>query len=160
MAAPGHYDREQSYSANSPFNDQVEAPSPLYPPQHTRPLLSHPNSSATDLSATPGEGLPYMQDEHHPHSYRQYDAERGHSYPLGHAGGRSKSMPTPGEGGNLGKRASRNGSWDLFAGVRKFERGYEQFDTRNASESHLRFADGDVPKTKVRRASFVRERGG
>ncbi len=155
MASPGHHNREESFSVNSPFNDQ-EAPSPLYPPQHTRPLLSHPSSSATDVSATAGEGLPYMQqDEPLAHSYRQYDAERGNTYPLGQAGMRSKSMPLPGESGDFGKRTSRNGSWDLFAGVRKFERGYEQFDTRNASESHLRFADGDIPKNKVRSALVV-----
>ncbi|KAI0081214.1 hypothetical protein K474DRAFT_1588143 [Panus rudis PR-1116 ss-1] len=43
---------------------------------------------------------------------------------------------------------SRNGSWDLLAGIRKFEHSYEEFDTRNASESHLAFADGDVPRNK------------
>lgn len=72
---------------------------------------------------------------------------------MGHGGARSKTMPAPGESTDFGKRMSRNGSWDLFAGVRKFEQGYEQFDTRNASESHLRFADGDLPKNKVRRGS-------
>ncbi|KAI0356297.1 hypothetical protein OH77DRAFT_1401686 [Trametes cingulata] len=46
-------------------------------------------------------------------------------------------------------RNSRNGSWDLLAGMRKFEQGYEQFDSRNASQSHLAFADGDVPKNKL-----------
>ncbi|KAI1796399.1 hypothetical protein LXA43DRAFT_879640 [Ganoderma leucocontextum] len=64
-------------------------------------------------------------------------------------------MTMSGESVDFGKRASRNGSWDLFAGVKKFERGYEQFDTRNAAESHLTFADGDVPKNKVRRTLFV-----
>ncbi|KAF9012331.1 hypothetical protein BDQ17DRAFT_1232693 [Cyathus striatus] len=45
----------------------------------------------------------------------------------------------------------RNASWDLFAGVRKFEQQYEQFDSRNASEAHLVYADGDVPKNKLAR---------
>ncbi|KAI0717187.1 hypothetical protein C8T65DRAFT_572201 [Cerioporus squamosus] len=62
-------------------------------------------------------------------------------------------MPAPGGGGDsvdLGSgRQSRNASWDLLAGMRKFEQGYEQFDSRNASESHLAFADGDIPKNKV-----------
>lgn len=29
-------------------------------------------------------------------------------------------------------------------------RGYQDFDSANASEQHLAFADGDVPKTAVR----------
>lgn len=45
---------------------------------------------------------------------------------------------------------SRNSSWDVFTGLKRFEQGYEQFDTRNASEAHLQFADGDVPNGKVR----------
>ncbi|KAI0268803.1 hypothetical protein BC834DRAFT_923155 [Gloeopeniophorella convolvens] len=45
--------------------------------------------------------------------------------------------------------SSRNQSWDLLAGVRKFEQSYEQFDPRNASERHLAFADGDLPDSKV-----------
>lgn len=44
---------------------------------------------------------------------------------------------------------SSTSSWDLLSGVRKFEHGYTEFDSRNASESHLAFADGDVPKNKV-----------
>ncbi|KAI0305411.1 hypothetical protein B0F90DRAFT_1808688 [Multifurca ochricompacta] len=36
----------------------------------------------------------------------------------------------------------------IFEGVRKFGQAYEQFDSRNASEQHLAFADGDLPKSK------------
>lgn len=43
-----------------------------------------------------------------------------------------------------------NSSWDLLAGIRKFEHEYSEFDSRHANEPHLRFADGDVPKNKVR----------
>jgi hypothetical protein len=49
----------------------------------------------------------------------------------------------------LPMNGSRSSSWDLLAGVKKFEQGYQGFDTRNASESHLVFADGDVPNNKV-----------
>lgn len=45
---------------------------------------------------------------------------------------------------------SHNNSWDLLAGIKKFEHSYEGFDSRNASEAHLAFADGDVPKNKAR----------
>jgi hypothetical protein len=43
----------------------------------------------------------------------------------------------------------RTSSWDILAGIKKFEHDYEEFDTRHASEAHLTFADGDVPKNKV-----------
>jgi hypothetical protein len=43
----------------------------------------------------------------------------------------------------------RSSSWDLLSGVKKFEQDYQGFDTRNASEAHLVFADGDVPNNKV-----------
>jgi len=36
-----------------------------------------------------------------------------------------------------------------LGGYRKFESSYEAFDSRNASEAHLAFADGDVPKNAV-----------
>ncbi|THH18467.1 hypothetical protein EUX98_g8949, partial [Antrodiella citrinella] len=52
---------------------------------------------------------------------------------------------------SLGHGGSRNGSWDLLAGIRKFEHSYEEFDTRNASQAHLAFADGDTPKNTFMR---------
>ncbi|OSD01247.1 hypothetical protein PYCCODRAFT_1412753 [Trametes coccinea BRFM310] len=60
----------------------------------------------------------------------------------------SDDLGTP--GGPTSHRNSRvNGSWDLLAGMRKFEQGYEQFDSRNASQPHLAFADGDMPQGKL-----------
>lgn len=57
----------------------------------------------------------------------------------------------PGDAASSGRpNNSRNSSWDVFSGLKKFEQGYEQFDTRNASEAHLQFADGDIPNGKVR----------
>ncbi|KAH0589492.1 hypothetical protein J132_05680 [Termitomyces sp. J132] len=43
---------------------------------------------------------------------------------------------------------SRNSSWDLFAGIKRLEHSYEEFDTRNPSQAHLVYADGDMPKSK------------
>ena len=43
----------------------------------------------------------------------------------------------------------RGSSWDLLGGARKINEAYEQFDSRNASEQHLVFADGDLPNSKV-----------
>ncbi|KAI0280986.1 Mechanosensitive ion channel-domain-containing protein [Russula aff. rugulosa BPL654] len=42
----------------------------------------------------------------------------------------------------------RSSSWDLLGGARKINEAYEHFDSRNASEQHLVFADGDLPNTK------------
>ena len=61
-------------------------------------------------------------------------------------------MPMPGEQRPAFHNAgSRSTSWDLLAGIRKFEHSYEEFDMRNASEAHLAFAQGDMPTNKVRR---------
>lgn len=44
----------------------------------------------------------------------------------------------------------RNTSWDMLGGLKRLEHSYEEFDTRRATEEHLVFADGDVPKDRVR----------
>ncbi|KAJ7497312.1 Mechanosensitive ion channel-domain-containing protein [Mycena latifolia] len=47
----------------------------------------------------------------------------------------------------------KGGSWDLLSGIKKMEHSYQEFDpARNATEAHLAFADGDIPKNP---ASFV-----
>ncbi|KAF5393511.1 hypothetical protein D9757_000597 [Collybiopsis confluens] len=61
------------------------------------------------------------------------DAERG----------QSPRMPRP----ELQHHTSS--SWDLLNGIRKFEHSYEEFDSRNASESHLVYAEGDLPDNKM-----------
>lgn len=66
-------------------------------------------------------------------------------------------MPTPDPTGSRG-HLRKSPSWDLLSGYRKFEHSYEEFDTRNASQKHLVFADGDVPNTAVSVPFFVRHR--
>ncbi|KAJ6625628.1 Mechanosensitive ion channel-domain-containing protein [Mycena sp. CBHHK59/15] len=45
---------------------------------------------------------------------------------------------------------STTGSWDLLSGIKKIEHSYQEFDpAKNASESHLAFADGDIPKNNA-----------
>lgn len=68
-------------------------------------------------------------------------------------GGSYSEMPTPDPSGGRG-HTSKNPSWDLLAGYKKFEHSYEEFDTRKASEKHLVFADGDVPNTTVSPSIF------
>jgi hypothetical protein len=48
----------------------------------------------------------------------------------------------------------RGTSWDLLGGARKINEAYEHFDSRNASEQHLVFADGDLPNSKVSHRLF------
>ena len=71
-------------------------------------------------------------------------------------GGSYSEMPSPDTSGGKG-HLHKSPSWDLLSGYRKFENSYEEFDTRNASEKHLVFADGDVPNTAVSLA-FVERR--
>lgn len=49
----------------------------------------------------------------------------------------------------LPRSNSRTSSWDILDGIKKFRHGYEEFDPKNASDAHLAFADGDIPKNKV-----------
>ncbi|KAI0633263.1 Mechanosensitive ion channel-domain-containing protein [Trametes polyzona] len=153
MSADRPYDsarrRSESYSSGSPFADEHSPPPSAYPPQHGRPLLATAQPAAG--SAWNGEATNQ--------AFRQYDAARAQTYPVGggaaagRAGGVQMPMPQADESGEFGHThgGSRSGSWDLLAGMRKFEHGYEQFDSRNASQAHLQFADGDQPKNKLAR---------
>ncbi|KAH6914006.1 Mechanosensitive ion channel-domain-containing protein [Coprinopsis sp. MPI-PUGE-AT-0042] len=48
------------------------------------------------------------------------------------------------------KLSNRTSSgWRVLEGAKKLERSYDEFDTRNASQDHLVYADGDTPKNKV-----------
>jgi hypothetical protein len=101
------------------------------PPQN---ITYPPSASQTSLAKKPK--FVHMPDE---------AAERGH--------GPYSSIPpndlsNPAEPTNKSKPGySRSSSW--FDGIRKFEHSYEGFDLRNASNGHLAFADGDIPKNKV-----------
>lgn len=91
-----------------------------------------------------------------------YDPERGQGYPpAGHgsplASGSGSHEKLHDPNALLKKpvnrphgHTSRTSSWDLLGGIKKMEQSYEQFDSRNASQSHLVYADGDMPKNKVR----------
>lgn len=92
----------------------------------------------------PSFGRPLLTMSRIDRDLQQYDAERAQaSYP---------EMPQPQTGAHLGHGGTGSSSWDLLAGIRKFEHSYEEFDTRNASQSHLAFAEGDVPSNRVSRS--------
>lgn len=94
--------------------------------QSSLPLV--PERSRNVQMHLPDDGLP-----------QHYDEERAQS-----TGSGAPGMPHPDITGNR-----RTSSWDLLAGIKKFEHSYEEFDARNASESHLVYADGDIPRNKV-----------
>ncbi|KAI4526439.1 hypothetical protein K525DRAFT_259127 [Schizophyllum commune Loenen D] len=75
--------------------------------------------------------------------YEPRRGEAGMGYPPESKGPQS-SMPRP-------TRLSRSPSWDILNGIKRFENQYEEFDTRKASEDHLAFADGDLPKNRFSR---------
>ena len=72
-------------------------------------------------------------------SLRNYDTNSSATTPM---------MPQPGQSSGLRPESRRN-SWDVMAGIRKFEHSYEEFDSRNASKAHLAFAEGDIPNNRV-----------
>ncbi|KAL1748755.1 Mechanosensitive ion channel-domain-containing protein [Schizophyllum fasciatum] len=78
-------------------------------------------------------------------SLPMYEARRGEPSAVYPPDGKGPptSMPRP--------RMSRSPSWDILNGIKRFENGYEEFDTRKATEEHLAFAEGDLPKNKFSR---------
>lgn len=103
------------------------SPTMSYPP---RPQLERMETSGSrsPLSLESGDrpGFP---------SGSRYDAERTQNI---------SGMPYSHKSDN-----NRTSSWDLLAGIKKIEHSYEEFDSRNASQAHLAYADGDIPKNKV-----------
>ncbi|KAJ3480227.1 hypothetical protein NLI96_g8499 [Meripilus lineatus] len=135
-------DRMDSMSihSDSPLH-RLGSPPAQYPP----PLPSQaqfntfPQSHDEQMRHVPSPAEPMDRP------FLPYDNERAQTMPLpsGH-----ERRPGLGHGGHHSSN-SRNGSWDLLAGIRKFEHSYEEFDSRNASASHLAFADGDMPNNKL-----------
>ena len=109
------------------------------------PLHQQPNRIDTGYppaSNPPSGGLTPVHEPRVQFGPMDSDVEaskEGRSYP---------PMPTPESSGGRG-HLHKSPSWDLLAGYKKFEHSYEEFDTRNASEKHLVFADGDIPNTAV-----------
>jgi hypothetical protein len=115
----------------------------VYPPRDDYFLTSKAPNESRMLSKSehspplpPKANLAGRTDQNNP----THDAEKGQpvtdpSNPQGHQHHHKPPF------------TSRSSSWDFF---KKVEQGYDGFDTRNASEPHLAFAEGDVPKNKVR----------
>lgn len=122
----------------SPDQDSIHSNSPLQSPP-TRPTYPPPLPSQSTVDSSRSRHVRIQQSEPDvSRSIRGYDAER------------AQTMPMPEDhAGHHYTHNSRSGSWDLLAGIRKFEHSYEEFTPSNASQSHLAFAEGDMPKNKV-----------
>ena len=102
-----------------------------YPP--TAPPLNRTHTSGSTVPlAQEGTASPGATTQLTP----MYDAERAQDI---------SGLPYTSE-----RSKARTSSWDLLGGMRKLEHSYEEFDSRNAASAHLAYADGDLPKNKVR----------
>ncbi|KAI0318281.1 Mechanosensitive ion channel-domain-containing protein [Amylostereum chailletii] len=120
MEASPHDEKPQAGPTNHSFDERDHIDSLSY---HS----NNPFSNEAPSYPPPPSGPPSFDPSPQP--------QRPHFRPI--------QNPThPGQG--------RNSSWDLLsAGVRKWEHSYDQFDSAKASQQHLAFADGDLPKTKI-----------
>lgn len=139
LTVPYHVDDLDIDPAN-PFQSNRNLPpvanTTRYPPIYPEPDISS-GSTVRRVHIPENSGHP-GQDIQRP--YDPYDPERG---------SRSQTPGMPEASMSPGPGNSRNSSWDLMSGIKKFEHSYEEFDSRNASQAHLAFADGDVPNNKV-----------
>ncbi|KAJ7462327.1 Mechanosensitive ion channel-domain-containing protein [Mycena galericulata] len=89
---------------------------------HTYPPAHHTDEMSIPLTNLQSASTSRLQRP----AYQGYDAEFA-----------AGSKPQP-----------QGASW--LSGIKKFEHSYQEFDpARNASESHLAFADGDLPRNQV-----------
>lgn len=122
----------ESVHSDSPLRG---LPAPSYPPVANPPQISPmPSSSGSSRKSRHVHmQMPSTADSRSP---PRYDGDH-----------RAQSVPMPGEQRPTFHQSGS--SWDLLAGIRKFEHSYEEFDSRNASEAHLAFAEGDMPTNGV-----------
>lgn len=108
-------------------------------PTSAAPMLYSPSDSQTNLTHVLHPPRPDYAIGCSP---QRNDVERGRSPAR-------PAMPESQDSSDSRPPNSRGASWDVLNSIRKFEHSYTEFDSRNASEAHLVFADGDIPKNKV-----------
>lgn len=125
--------------------------------------------NASQQPFKPTSELKQRQGQLHEHSFKfMYPPAAPTSYPPGPSVPDQKNIdlsgiPTSYDAERAERRKTqgnkshngRTSSWDILSGVRKIEQSYEEFDSRNASQAHLIYADGDTPKNKVRLILFT-----
>lgn len=134
ITVPEHSNEDgYSYSSHTPFADPAITPN-TYPPNSPRTQRGrhvHMANLPPSRTSSPANS----------------DTERGTK-----ARRSFRPFHLRGQGQGDSISSSRNSSWDLLAGVRE---GYDQFDSRNANQKHLAFAEGDIPKDRVSTYSSV-----
>ena len=84
-----------------------------------------------------------------PPSYPPFPKASKHAHVQGQATHHQHIEGLPYNSGSQSRpHNSRDSSWDLLAGIHKFEHEYEEFDTRKVSQPHLQFAEGDLPQNR------------
>ncbi|KAI0092959.1 Mechanosensitive ion channel-domain-containing protein [Irpex rosettiformis] len=141
-------DHEKQTGRHSPTGSE-HSDSPLnQPPSQSPPMSSYP---PMPRHADSSPAMPGMHERRRSRHVRMQDSvtHPRHNMPgPGYDPERSQSMPVPGGDSPFHHSGSRSGSWDLLAGIKKWEHSYEEFDSRNASATHLQFAQGDMPQNK------------
>ncbi len=139
------HNRGDSNERDSAQNDPLSATSSsMYPPVPQPQRGASLSQSSLPLGAGAPKRVHIVDDSFDANTRSEsYDAERG--------GFSGPSMPEPVKP----PAHSRGSSWDILNGIRKFEHSYEEFDSRNASQSHLVYAEGDMPNNKVRSSIYA-----
>ncbi|KAG2015646.1 hypothetical protein CC2G_008900 [Coprinopsis cinerea AmutBmut pab1-1] len=127
---------------------------------HLHPTSSHVPfiADSTNSSFVPHHNLA-QSHRHEPHlnlnrislsdhgSVRSTDNLNGMATPLAYDAAERAQSDDHEKKRPSNSRQSSN--WNVLGGIKKLEQSYDEFDTRNASQAHLIYADGDMPKNKV-----------
>ncbi|CCM01460.1 uncharacterized protein FIBRA_03513 [Fibroporia radiculosa] len=140
MSLGGRNDFSSSSRPISPavqFDSDPNTPShPLLPGQYHKGYWQHAGkqSKADELGSEPRS-----------RDYAAHDQEPAPAYPGTHRRNETADYHP----------ANNRSSWDLLGGIRRLEHSYVEFDPRRASEAHLVFAEGDLPKNAVSLGVFI-----
>ncbi|KAI0958769.1 hypothetical protein AcV7_004488 [Taiwanofungus camphoratus] len=137
-------ERADSMSSRPRSSPHPDAPSsPLLPSQRNHSWLEHRPKKSRQVGILhepkPREYAPYNPDQPAP------------AYPGMPQSQPPTQPPTPTPANSQFGHRHRASSWDLLGGVRRFEHSFVEFDPRRASQDHLAFAEGDVPKNTFSR---------
>ncbi|QRV94149.1 transporter, small conductance mechanosensitive ion channel (MscS) family protein [Ceratobasidium sp. AG-Ba] len=149
--SPGKYhsidlnDKDDVAVHSPPTHAMPEPSSDAYSVHSTAPLASGYRFDNPPPMPEPAAAGPYMP---------RYPPLKQDSYAdSNHSGGISQAGSGPGGFVRIKDQEKtqrpghpRNPSWDLLSGITK---DIEGFDTRHASQAHLQFAEGDMPKNRL-----------
>ncbi|KAG8747159.1 hypothetical protein FRC10_002208 [Ceratobasidium sp. 414] len=154
---PGRYHsidihNSDGVATQSPPNPHPHRPAPEPSPgAPTAPLAPHNPPPIPEPATSPHvhivePPLPYVAAKQDSYTDNKHGASASgtDSWPGGFAQPKDQESEKPQRPGH-----PRNSSWGVLAGI---EKNIDGFDTRNATEAHLQFAEGDTPKNRLARA--------